>query len=63
MDAVVAESDAVTAWKCTFTDAYRRLQTLTDADSRCGAFAPSACDRVNPYPGVTGPLKIDFCLK
>ena len=38
------------------SDAYRRLPTLTDADSRCGAFAPSACDRVNPYPSVTGPL-------
>ena len=29
-----------------------RLPTLTDADSRCGAFATSACDRVNPYPSV-----------
>ena len=58
MDAVAAKSDAVTAWKCTATDAYRRLPTLTDADSRCGAFAPSACDRVNPYPSVTGPLLI-----
>ena len=44
MDAVAAKSDAVTAWKCTITDDYRPLQTLTDADSRCGAFAPSACD-------------------
>ena len=32
-----------------------RLPTLTDADSRCVAFAPSACDRVKPYPSVTGP--------
>ena len=44
MDAVAAKSDAVTAWKCTITDDYRPLQTLTDADSRCGAFAHSACD-------------------
>ena len=44
----------------TLTDAYRRLPTLTDADSRCGAFAPSACDRANPYPSVTGPLSIAF---
>ena len=56
MDAVAAKSDAVTAWKCTITDAYRRLPALTGADSRCGAFAPSACDRVKPYPSVTGPL-------
>ena len=34
MDAVAAKSDAVTAWKCTATDAYRRLQTLTDAYRR-----------------------------
>ena len=47
MDAVAAKSDEVTAYQC--------LQTLTDADSRCGAFAPSACDCVNPYPSVTGP--------
>ena len=37
-----------------------RLPTLTDAYrrwfSQCGAFAPSACERVNPYPSVTGPL-------
>ena len=56
MDAATAKSDAVTAWKCTITDACRRLRTLTDADSRCVAFAPSACDRVKPYPSVTGPL-------
>ena len=56
MDAVAAKSDAVTAWKCTIMDACRRLRTLTDADSRCVAFAPSACDRVKPYPSVTGPL-------
>ena len=31
IDAVAAKSDAVTAWKCTATDAYLRLQTLTDA--------------------------------
>ena len=42
----------------TLTYAYRRLPTLTDADSRCGAFAPSACARVNPYPSVTGPLSL-----
>ena len=34
MDAVAAKSDAVIAWKCTATDAYRRLQTLTDAYRR-----------------------------
>ena len=34
-----------------------RLPTLTDADSRCVALAPSACDRVKPYPSVTGPLQ------
>ena len=34
MDAVAGKSDAVTAWKCTATDAYRRLQTLTDAYRR-----------------------------
>ena len=34
MDAVAAKSDAVTAWKCTATDAYLRLQTLTDAYRR-----------------------------
>ena len=34
MDAVAAKSDVVTAWKCTATDAYRRLQTLTDAYRR-----------------------------
>ena len=55
MDAVAAKSDAVTARKCTITDACRRFRTLTDADSRCVAFAPSACDRVKPYPSVTGP--------
>ena len=55
MEAVAAKSDAVTAWKCTIMDACRRLRTLTDADSRCVAFAPSACDRVKPYPSVTGP--------
>ena len=59
MDTVAAKRDAVTAWKCTATDTYRRLQTLTDADSRCGAFAPSTCDRVNPYPSVTGPLALE----
>ena len=41
-----------------------RLPTLTDADSRCVAFAPSACDRGKPYPSVTGPYSysvwIDF---
>ena len=36
------------------TDAYGRLRAL-GADSQCGAFAPSACDRVKPYPNVTGP--------
>ena len=34
-----------------------RLPTLTAADSRCVAFALSACDRVKPYPSVTGPLR------
>ena len=34
MDAVAAKSDAVTAWKCTITDAYRRLPTLTGAYGR-----------------------------
>ena len=34
MDAVAAKSDALTAWKCTATDAYWRLQTLTDAYRR-----------------------------
>ena len=33
------------------------------ADSRCGAFAPSACDRVKPYPSVTGPLTDDTPFK
>ena len=61
MDAVAAKSDAVTAWKCTTTDACRRLRTLTDDDSRCVAFAPSTCDRVKPYPSVTGP-HIKFIL-
>ena len=56
MDAVAAKSDAVTAWKCTIKDACRRFRTLTDANSRYVAFAPSACDRVKPYPSVTGPL-------
>ena len=54
IDALAAKSDAVTAWKYTITDAYRLLPTLTGADSRCGAFAPFACDRVFPYPSVTG---------
>ena len=63
MDAVAAKSDAVTAWKCTITDAYRRLPALTGADSRCGAFAPSACDRVKPYPSVTGPLPLAMILQ
>ena len=39
MDALAAKSDAVIT-----------LPVLTGADSRCGAFAPSACDRVKPYP-------------
>ena len=56
MDAFAAKSDVVTPWKFTITDTYRRLPTLTGADSRCGALAPSACDCVNPYPSVPGPL-------
>ena len=36
MSAVAAKSDAVTAWKCTITDTYRRSQTLTDADHDAG---------------------------
>ena len=64
IDAAAAKNDAVTTWKCTVTDAYRRLQTLTDADSRCGVFAPSACDRVNPYPSVTRPQAWgDICIE
>ena len=58
MDAVAVKSDAVAPWKCTITDACRRLRTLKDADSRCVAFAPSACDHVKPYPSVTGPSTI-----
>ena len=63
MDAVAAKSDVVTFWKCAITDAYRPLQTLTDADSRCWAFPPSTCDCVNPYPSVTGPLDRQLCWR
>ena len=34
MHAVATKSDAVTAWKCTITDAYRRWPTLTGAYGR-----------------------------